>query len=409
MKRAVLLLFVAGCRFGLPMLALLCMLTACRFDLPDPEPDSGGDPVLAECKAQRVVNIVGSNASLAWFTLVWPLPAVITGFQPNYAYDNPADARNITTEARHPLFARRFGVNALWDGLGNDPQPSAFVAGQNETLTDYPSSIVINGGTGLIAAAAVLQAPLAPKVPVLQFSSVGIYGSAPGAPPVVSASNVDAAIAALQVAPEIEAQLRPSAAQLASYIPPGALGLEVRLGTMLAFTANAFRLGLIGSVIMPGTRDYPTTAWSDAPPTGRANNLTAMLNAFYSELSTNSETSCGRDGVPLSLADNVVMIVIGDTPLNPFDVTGSWVTSTPGSANVMYVRSNGFTRPGWFGQIQPSIRTNFDPITGEADSMASVSSSTAAAWAGALYAVARGDKAAVKAFRDIPFDGVILR
>jgi hypothetical protein len=395
---------------------LLAGLCACNqllgIDGVDRPPDAGPDgPGFPECRAQRVVHLVAGTAGLAWFTLAWPVPAVITGYQTKYAYDNPADARDVTTDPRHPLFARRIGTRVLWEGLGNEPQPSVFVAGVNESLTNQPRSIVINGGVGLIAAGATLQISLAPTIVVLQIAPAGPYDTATGAPQAVQVGNVDQAIAAFHglVAPEIEQELRPSAAQLASYLPAGALPVEVNLGTRLAFSANALRLGLVGSIITHAFNDDPQSAWSNGPPTQRANNLASMLDAFYRDISTSFEARCGRDGQPLSLADNVVMIVTGDTPDNSFDVTSSWPNYTPGNSNWMYVRSNGFTRPGWFGQIQATTRTNFDPITGEADPLASVSSSTAASFAGALYAIARGDRAAVKSFRDIPFDGVVLR
>ena len=40
------------------------------------------------------------------------------------------------------------------------------------------------------------------------------------------------------------------------------------------------------------------------------------------------------------------------------------------------LRSNGFTQLGWFGQVQASGRTNFDPMTGALDAGATVAAST---------------------------------
>lgn len=121
-----------------------------------------------------------------------------------------------------------------------------------------------------------------------------------------------------------------------------------------------------------------------------------------------SELACGRGGAALSLADNVVTIVVGDTPKNSFANAG-WGDGSPGLANWAYVRSNGFTKPGWFGTIQPGSRVNFNPTTGAADPTATIADSTAAAFAGALYAIARGDKTKVRLVTAAPFDGVILR
>src|SRR5262245_31188734 len=48
---------------------------------PTSTPDATADArtPLPECGAQRVVHLVGGFGGLAWFTLVWPAPAVITG------------------------------------------------------------------------------------------------------------------------------------------------------------------------------------------------------------------------------------------------------------------------------------------------------------------------------------------
>jgi len=393
---------------------LLLGLAACNQllgieDPPGPADPPDVPPVPSECTAQRLVHLIGSDAGLAWFTLVWPAPAVISNFQPTFAYDNPAEAAYVASDPAHPLYARRIGSRTVWDGLGTAPDPSVLVAGVNETFTTQPQSIAINGGVGLVAAAAAIQASLAPRIAVLQISPTGPYGSAPGAPAQpTTASNLDTAIAlfTFMLGAEIEAQLRPSAAQLASYIPPGALQREIDLATYLAFAANAFRLGLLGSIMVPTLRgDVHNPFATDG--TQRVNNLTAILDAFYRDLSTSREVACVRNGEPLSLADNVVLIVIGDTPKNSF-VT-DWSDGTPGNSNWMYLRSNGFTRPGWFGQILPGTRTNWNPTTGAVDPAATVASSTGAAFAGALYAIARGNKVMVQSFTNMPFDGVILR
>lgn len=401
-----------GNRRELAAFCAAAALSACKIDaatFTPPDGDGPGDASgLAECKAQRVVHLVGGRGGLAWFTLAWPSPSMITGFQPGFAYDDPGNAKDVTSDPGHPLFARRTGTRAIWEGLGKEPQPSVFVAGSNESHTLQPGSILLGGGVALAAGGAAIQATLAPRLAVLQFSPGGPYGQAPGAPSSVSVADVEGAIGQFQgmITPQVEQQLRPSAAQLARYVSSNAVQVEIDLGTRLAFTANAFRFGLLGTVIMQAVNDDPHTAFSSGPPTQRANNLAAMLDAFYSDLATSSEMTCGQGGNALSLADNVVLIVTGDTPKNSFD-NANWPDVTPGGANLMYVRSNGFTRPGWFGEIRPTGRLNFDPTTGALDPMASAASSTKAAVAGALYAIARGDKARVQSFTDAPFDGVI--
>lgn len=371
----------------------------------------------ADCKAQRVVHLIAGNGGLAWFTLAWPAPFVITNFTPGFAYDDPANAQNVTIRPDHPLFARRIGMRAIWNGLGQDPEPTVFVAGSNETHTNAPQSIVRNGGAAgneLVASGVTIQASLAPAIPVLAFGNAQPYGPAPGAPSAVQVMNVDGAIAALRATgkttPAIEAQLPPSSAQLASYgVTAASPQSVVSLASQLAFTANAFRFGLLGSVLMPAFDDDPHGAFqAGSGLQQRVTELTTMLDTFYRDLSTSSELTCGRGGNFLPLADNTVLIVTGDTPKNSFDNNG-WPDGTPGNSNLMYLRSNGFTVPGWFGQIQPSVRTNFDPNTGGLDPMAAAGPSTSAAFAGALYAIARGDRTAIATFTSAPFDGVIAQ
>jgi hypothetical protein len=87
--------------------------------------------------------------------------------------------------------------------------------------------------------------------------------------------------------------------------------------------------------------------------------------------------------------------------------SAGWPDGTPGNSNWLYLRSNGFPRPGWFGDIEPTQRTNFDPTTGLTGPTAAVAPATAATCAGVLYSIARGDKARVATVTSAPFDGVI--
>jgi hypothetical protein len=367
---------------------------------------------LAECKAQRAVYLVGGNGGLASFTLAWPAPAVIKNFSTQYAYDQPAKALSVGSPA-HPLFAREIGNQALWQGTGSAPQPSAFVAGSNETHTNMPQSIVVSPTAGgLMADGAVIQKPLAPVIPVMIFSPAGPYGTATGAPTPVMVSNVTAAVAAFngKISAIQQAKLTPTSAQIASYFPAGATpsAVETTLATNLAFTANALKLGLIGSVVLPAFNDDPHQLFQSGGATARADDLASILNTFYTDLGTVNESSCGHAGKAISLADNTVMVVDGDTPKNSFNNAG-WPDGTPGSANLLYVRSNGFTIPGWFGDLEPTTRTNFDPNTGLPSAGTTNADSTAAAFAGTLYAIARGSQAKVATFTSAPYAGVLAQ
>lgn len=370
---------------------------------PDGVRDSAG---LVECQAQRAVYLVGGNGGLAWFTLVWPMPWVITNFVVEYAYDNPGLVKPLGTPER-PLFVRKRGEAALWEGLGVAPLPTAFVAGTNETHSDAPTSLFANGPHTLSGAGAVLQSSLAPSVPAISFG-VG-YVNPEGTPPLANVTDVEAALALFPTA--VADQLRPSTTQLQRYVPANAPTSVVRLGTQLAFTANAFRLGLIGTVIAPAFNDDPHPGFDNSVATGRADQLVTVLDEFYRDLATSSELGCGHDGKPLSLADNTVMVVLGDTPKNSFFRAG-WSDGTIAQTNFLYMRSNGFTKPGWFGQLmqvmQAKVHQSFDPTTGAAaaDDRAAVTNATFAA---VLYAIARGNAAAIQPFSAANINGIKIQ
>ncbi|HET9626624.1 MAG TPA: hypothetical protein VFP84_34915 [Kofleriaceae bacterium] len=391
-------------------------LTACGARANDDRAGhtDGGAPTAArvECAAQRAVYLVGGRGGLASFTLAWPAPAVIDGFAPGYAYDSPGRVASLGSPA-HPLFVRTIGAPAcgLWQGSGRAPQPTAFVVGDNETHRDAPTSVVISPRAGgLIADGAVIQRALAPVIPVVIFLPAGPYGTAADAPAPVMVNTVAAAVAAFagKIPTAQQAALVPSAAQLARYVPAGVTpsGVEKTLATQLAFAANAFALGVVGSVVLPALGDDPHTLFDAGGATARADDVAAILDAFYRDLAAASEASCGHAGAPLALADNTVMVIDGDTYKDPFDRAG-WPDATPGDSSLLYVRSNGFTQPGWFGAIAPTTRTSFDPITGALSATTSNADATAAAFAATLYAIARGNTAEVARFTDAPFAGVI--
>ncbi len=368
-------------------------------------------PPLPECTAQRTVHIVAGNGGLAWFTLVWPVPAVITANNVAYSYDDVTLASLVPgTEAGHPLYARRIGARTVLDGTGTHPEPSVFVAGVNETHTNSPQTTV-QSGVEIVAAGAALQGDLQAPVPVVRIGSV-TYGPAPDAPMPAAVTDIDGAVSAIDavtpLSSEVEASLRPTNATLATWGVDGSTASSVAtLARNLLFAANAFRLGLVSTVVISGLNDDPHGAFADVNGflKPRADTLTKVLDGFYAELAAHSETTCGHANGPLSLADNVVLVVSGDTFKNPFDRNG-WGDGTPGGANLLYVRANGYLKPGWFGVLAPATRTNFDPDTG-APSATSAATSSAAARLGLLFAIGRGNTEAVTAVSSASYGGVV--
>ncbi len=371
-----------------------------------------------ECKAQRVVHIVGGNGSLGWFTQMWPLPTVVSNFNPTYAFDDPAKVEPVPgTPAGHPLFARLSGNRRLFEGLGTAPDPTVFVAGTNQTHNASPTTTTLAGGPEVVAAGAALQGDLATGVPVISFGALP-FGPAPGAPAATVVADVEAAIAALKAAttitPATEQALRPSSAQLAALgITPGSFALATTLASRLLFAANAFRLGLVGTVVMPGFNDDPHNAFDDffGTYTPKMTATLQILDGFYAELAKSTEPKCGQDGVPPSLADNTVLVVTGDTFKHPFERLG-WSDSTPGNANLLYVRSNGFLRPGWFGfliPVQPG-RIDFDPVTGDLVGVVGPETrdaASASARLATLFAITRGNAAVVAGASSAPYGAAI--
>lgn len=377
--------------------------------------DTIGPPVdqaqLPVCTAQRVVELIGGNGGLAWFTLVWPMPDVVTAYAPQFAIDSPASYANASPDPSHPLFARLYVGNLpLWSGVGATPQPTAFVAGANETHTSAPTSVVAMLGNDLPAYAATLQDGLAPPVPALSFAGGGPFGTGETPVTAATANGAPAALEAAGVPSSVAEALAPNSAQLARYNTANANANERELGAELAFAANAFAAGVVGVVQMDAYRDDPHGAFDSGIATVAAHaNETAMsLDAFYRDLAAANETSCGTGHGPLSLADNVVMMVLGDTPKDSYTTSG-WPDGTGGNANYFYLRSNGFTKPGWFGQIDAQkSRKTFDPTTGALGG-GDATSDTAAAQAAALYAIARGNAAAVGAITTAPYGGVVAQ
>lgn len=112
-------------------------------------------------------------------------------------------------------------------------------------------------------------------------------------------------------------------------------------------------------------------------------------------------------GTPRSLADNVVLVVRGDTPKNAFNRNG-WGDGTPGGSNQLHVRGNGFLKSGWFGRISPILgRTNFDPADGVTKVEALAEPATTAALLGVRHAITRGNVSAVTAVSSATYAGVV--
>lgn len=357
---------------------------------------SDGATTLPECTAQRAVHLMAGTGGLAWFTLVWPVPSMIENFEARFAYDDVFFANgDASLPPDHPLFTRRVAQRTLWQNLGKRPSATVMVAGTNQAHTNVPSQRTFANGNDTFSLAGALQTGLRAQIPTLSLGRSGLVtrGPVPG----VVADSVEFAIALLKTNGGIdaarEAELRPTPAAIDEWTQKSTYAPFRALAEYLYFTAAAFRLGLVATVVAPALEDDPHGAFADkALLTKRADELTHTLDSFYDALAKAVEPTCTRRRLPVSLADNVVLVITGDTPKNSFAQQG-WPDASPQSSNWIFARTNGFLRPGWFGEVKETSARGFDGHTGAL----TATSNKDAALAGILYAIARGDAAAVTA------------
>jgi hypothetical protein len=375
-------------------------------------PPAGPTSSLPECSAQRVVSIVAGNAGFGWFTQVWPAPEVISGYQPGFAFDDPKHAvAPLALSSAHPLWVRSIAGRAALDGHGAHPMPTAFVAGSNQTHTTTPNTLRLDN-LDIVSAGAAAQSALGAKVAVLQISGAGLYMQAAGAPAGTQVANVDGAVSVTQQAANLSdadaAALKPDPQVVATWTLGNQRNNVIALAQNLLFAANAFKAGLVGTLLIPAMQDDPHGAFADpTSQTAVSDSIASILDRFYETLAQTNEPSCSHKGAPISLADNVLLVVTGDTPKNSFESAG-WPDGTPGNSNFVYVRSNGFLAPGWFGNVSDNqTKTNFDPKTGALSGSATDQADQQAAVLGLLFAITRGNASLVSSVSTAEFGGTV--
>ena len=92
------------------------------------------------------------------------------------------------------------------------------------------------------------------------------------------------------------------------------------LADELLFAANAFRLGVVSTFVIPALEDDPHTAFSDGTATTTSDALTGVLPAllFCARVDERAFVLAQRRS-DLARVINVVLVVFGDTPHDPFD------------------------------------------------------------------------------------------
>jgi hypothetical protein len=379
----------------------------------------------------------------------------VVAANPAFAWHEPGNATVVAGTA-HPLVR---GPHTPFAAVPGAQQVTAIMAGTNETHDPNPTSIVrALDGSSLFAIAAALQADNPSLVPVIAIDNLA-YGSAPGAPvaavvprgrdivglfssAAASAGGLleddgraetfrtsYAALAGLNRAADrsttqtsyatgrraatfvgmnLADQLSIDAADTDRYGltvggVPAAIPADVReLGETLIVTAKAFAMGLTRSVIVPGPRDDPHTAFDDMDALrAKLTALRTVLDAFMADLARLTD-----DLTDTALIDDIVLTIDGDTPKTPLDRIG-WGDDTPERSNWLYVYSGGLLKSGWFGGIGADATvTGFDPATGlpaDPDPDAQAKAANAAI----AYAIANRRTDLVRPFARAEYTGLI--
>jgi hypothetical protein len=406
---------------------------------------------------KRSVHIRAPIGGLAWFQLMWPHTEVALEGNPTYAWHRPGEA-TVVPNTFHKLVR---GPHTPFETIDGTKQVTAFMAGRNETHDPNPTSIVrALNGSSLFALAASLQRTNPSLVPVFAIDNLA-YGSAPGAPPVavvpdargivdlfnsaaaragglLAGEEHDAtfrasytALAGLNraadrsttklaygtgrdaarfVGMDLSARLAITAEDRARYgIDVGLMPADViALGEALIVSAKAFQMGLTQSVLVPGPRDDPHTAFNSMPDLSfKMAGLRGVLDAFMADLDAMTDDVTGA-----KLSDDIVITIDGDTPKTPL-VAAGWSDETPGNSNWMYVYSGGLIKSGWFGGIAPGptleepIVTGFDPASGEIIAEPDPDAQAKAALGAIAYAIAKGSPTRVAELADVDYAGLV--
>lgn len=432
--------------------------------------DQMGGSALAQSAVslKSSVNIIGGTGGGAWFQLLFPTPRVIKGFQGAYAYDDPKKAVAVSgIDGGRELYVRKLTTGPrLWENYGASKNVSVLTCGAPNAHEVAPvtsgTSTLPNGVGGpinLFAGLSAIQTSLKATVPAIgiKFNNTDPpYGRAPGAAPqstVADAQSMislfssaasqvlsrlmttqnqaafdlyykafqgltktssratfarafnDAKVAENLLAKNLRTLLMPQTGQRAMWMGGIASNEKVEaMADALIVTANAFKLGLCAQVSIPVFQDDPHGAFGSISNVANVADSTAwVLQSFLDELAKTKDAN-----VPgKTLADNVIMTFIADTWKDPFTASG-WPDGYTANVNWVYVMSQGFIKPGWFGDVRPDGSTRFDPATGALNAGVPEAVMRSGAMAAILFAASGGDKRRVNDFYNAgSYDGII--
>jgi len=394
----------------------------------------------------RSVHLVAGDGGFAWFQLLWPHNEIATSTNNNFAFH--AQGQQIkAVDTDKTLY---HVPQSPWTKKDKTKRISAFMAGVNQTHTPTPgSAATVGAGQSMLAACASIQRANPTLLPVIGVTPLA-FGTAPGAPQLATVGNADGMVqlfnsAASRSILEVEQDAQLFEAYYKAFLGLNAaatrstvqrslnigkkssnfLGKNLsslleptqddlnrygitdstpnklkELAKTLITTAKSFKLGLTSCVITPVFRDDPHGAFADMNSLlATVNHLGLILDMFMNDLAAIPDPTCAGK----TLADNIVMTVHGDTPKTPLERSG-WPDGTPGNSNWLYVMGNGYTKTGWFGGIKADGSVlGFDPSTGNQIPGQSTNSTSAAAGAATIFAVAKGDRRRVEDFYSGPW------
>lgn len=402
---------------------------------------------------KRSVHLRGVVGGLAWFQLLWPHNDIALARDANaqFPFHLPGEHRVVAGTGGNLTLC----TDSPFAALPPERQMTVFMAGSNEAHTNKPRTIArALSGNSLFAIAGVLQAKNPGVVPVIAVDD-SEYGTAPGAPGaavvptgadivglfnsvasragglLATTGHADlyraryATLAALNRAADrsttraayatgrsaarflgtnLSAQLAVQPTDEQRYGIDAAMRPEIAdIGRTLIVAAKAFQMGLTSSLILPGLRDDPHTAFTDlAALRVSTTGLQKVLDGFLADLASKTDSVTGE-----KLSDAIVITIDGDTPKTPLD-RNNWLDDTPANSNWMYVLGGGKLKTGWFGGIlRDGTTTGFDPATGRAAPYDGDRQAQAAC-AAVAYAITRGDLRAVQDFSRLDISGLIV-
>lgn len=396
----------------------------------------------------KSIHLIAATGGLAWFTQLFPYPAIAKGGRAGAALYAGNAYKDATTD-KPSVWA----PDSPFQKLPKEKQMTVFVAGTNEAHTRVPSSALSLGTNGLLAAVSSIQSASPSLVPVMAINPV-LFGTAPGAAAPATVANaaglVDlfnssasktllkdpgnaqlaqayfnaftqlnaaagqktmsksyatARTAQSLLAKNLADQLRMTDEDDARYGITGSTPTSIsEIGRAMGIAVKAFKLGLTSSLILPAMNDDPHGAFQNMTTlTANVRSLGKIFDACMTDALATPDPAGGSG----KLGDNLVITISGDTPKDAL-TAAAWPDGTVRNHNLLMVYGSGYLKTGWFGGLaNDGTLTTWDPATGEAGNQTSAQLASSAA-AAVAYAVAKGDDRRVQDFGVAPPKGVIV-